>query len=38
VANPDVITGLATGGPRKLTVKNTEAEDVTVSILAAFNS
>ena len=38
VANPDVITGLAAGGPRKLTVKNTETEDVTVSILAAFNS
>jgi len=38
VANPDVVAGLAAGGPRKLTVKNTEAEDVTVSILAAFNS
>jgi hypothetical protein len=38
VANPDVVAGLAAGGPRKLTVKNTEAVDVTVSILAAFNS
>jgi hypothetical protein len=38
VANPDVVGGLAAGGPRKLTVKNTEAEAVTVSILAAFNS
>jgi hypothetical protein len=38
VANPDVVSGLAPGGPRKLTVKNTGPDDVTVSILAAFNS
>jgi hypothetical protein len=38
VANPDVVGALATGGPRKLTVKNTETEPVTVTILAAFDS
>ena len=38
VANTDVVGALAAGGPRKLSVKNTEAEAVTVSILAAFNS
>lgn len=38
VANPDVLAGLAAGGPRKLTVKNVGAQDVTVSILAAFDS
>ena len=38
VANADAIAGLAAGGPQKLTVKNTEAVAVTVSILAAFNS
>lgn len=37
-ANPDVVSGLATGGPQKLTVENKETEAVTVSILAAFNS
>jgi len=38
VASPDVVGGLAAGGPRKITVKNVEAEAVTASILAAFNS
>jgi hypothetical protein len=38
VANPDVVSGLANGGPQKLSVKNTGTDDVTVSILAAFNS
>lgn len=38
VANLNVIAGLADGGPRKLTVTNTEPDDVTVSILVAFNS
>ncbi|HSK32460.1 MAG TPA: hypothetical protein VK903_03175 [Propionicimonas sp.] len=38
VANADAIAGLAADGPQKLTVKNNEAVDVTVSILAAFNS
>lgn len=38
VANPNVIAGLAAGGPQKLTVKNIGTEDVTVSVLVAFNS
>lgn len=38
VANADVVGALAAGGPRKLTVTNTETEEVTVSILAAFDS
>jgi hypothetical protein len=38
VANLDVVSGLAKGGPQKLSVKNTGTDDVTVSILAAFNS
>jgi hypothetical protein len=38
VANPDVVAGLAEGGPRKLTVVNKETEAVTVSILVAFDS
>lgn len=38
VANADVVGGLAEGGPQKLAVKNLETEDVTVSILAAFDS
>jgi hypothetical protein len=38
VASPDVLGGLAAGGPRKFTVKNVGADDVLVSILAAFNS
>lgn len=38
VANPDVVAGLAAGGSRKLPAKNVGAQDVTVSILAAFDS
>ncbi|WP_028046745.1 hypothetical protein [Cellulomonas sp. URHE0023] len=38
VANTDVLAALAAGGPRKLTVKNVGTQDVTVSILAAFDS
>lgn len=38
VANPDVVAGLVGRGPRKLTVRNVGAQDVTVSILAALDS
>lgn len=38
VASSDVLSGLAAGGPRKFTAKNVGTGDVTVSILAAFNS
>jgi hypothetical protein len=38
VANADAIAGLAADGPQKLTVQNNETVDVTVSILAAFDS
>jgi hypothetical protein len=38
VANPHVVSGLAKGGPQKLSVKNPGTDDVTVYILAAFNS
>ncbi len=38
VANADAIAGLAADGPQKLTAQNNETEDVTVSILAAFDS
>jgi hypothetical protein len=38
VTNAAVLAGLAAGGPQKLTVKNVDADDATVSILVAFDS
>jgi hypothetical protein len=38
VTNPAVLAGIAAGGPQKLTVKNVEADDATVSILVAFDA
>ena len=38
VANPAVLAGIAKDGPQKLTVKNTDADDATVSVLVAFDS